>query len=543
MVEDNSVLYLKLSGVLVERVPDDPFQDLFPASGPRLLSLIDLLNAIGEAKDDPKIKGVYIEPQYLRSGYASLQEVRDALIEFKESGKFIYTYGEYISESDYYVASVSDSVFLNPEGSLEFNGLSANVTFWKGLFDKLEIEPEIFRVGEFKSYVEPFQQKKMSEENRLQISELLNSVYGHYIKNVSASRGIQAQDLRAISDKLKVYLPEDAVEYGLVDRLAYEDEAKSLILDEVDESDFDDINFISFRRYAKTLKSAYSKNRIAVIMASGEIVQSGPDEDVISGEKFAREIRKARESSSVKAIVLRVNSPGGSLTGSDMIWREVQLTKGVKPIIASMSNVAASGGYYISMLADTIVAQPNTITGSIGIFGMLFNLEKFLENKLGITHDVVNTGEYSDLITVTRPLNEFERQTIQKGVEKGYETFVRKAAEGRGLTIEEMKKIAGGRVWSGLQAKENGLIDVLGSFGDAIELAAGAAGLGDDYRVRLYPQQRPFIEQLMGRLSDEADARILGFRSAYLAPYIENIESLTRLQGLQARMPGMIEIN
>ncbi len=540
VVEDNSVLILNLDGILSERTVEDPFMEAF-GNGPRQTGLNDLLFAIENARFDSKIRGIYIRPQYLQAGFASLQEVRDALIAFKESGKFIYAYGDYLSEGDYYVASVADSLFLNPEGALEFNGLTIGVTFFKGLFDKLDIEPEIFRVGEFKSYVEPFIRKDMSEENRLQLSELIESVHGTYLENVSKSTLIPLEELVKISDQMLVRSPQDAVNYGLISKVAYEDEMTALLKQELGLSKSDDIRFISAKSYALAATDDYSANKIAVIVANGDIVVSG-DQETVGGEQFAEEIRKARESSSVKAIVLRVNSPGGSLTGSDMIWREVMLTKGVKPIIASMSDVAASGGYYISMACDTIVAQPNTITGSIGIFGIMFNFGNFLENKLGITNDQVSTGEYSDLMTVTRSLNESERAIIQAQVEDGYNTFITKAANGRGLPVEQLKKVAGGRVWTGEQAYERGLVDVLGSFDDAVAIAAEKAGVVADYRVRFYPEQKPFFEEVLDKLSNP-EALIFQSKENPLAPYLKTVESLQQMNGVQALMPGNLQIH
>jgi protease-4 len=536
-VSDNSVMTLKLSGVLQERTIDDPFEEIFSDYAVRAHSLQDILSSIKSAKEDSKIVGIYLNPQFLAGGYASLQEIKDALEDFKTSGKFIYGYGEYLSEGDYYLMSTADSIILNPEGSLEFNGLSINITFWKGMFDKLGIEPQIFRVGEFKSYVEPFQQKQMSEANRLQLTSLLNSIHGNYLENVAENRPVPFTELKEISDQMKIQLPEDAAIMKLIDRLGYKDEVMQMIMDEVGEKDLDDVNFISYKSYEKTISSDYSSNKVAVIVAQGDIVMAGDANTSIIGSKIASEIRKARESSSIKAIVLRVNSPGGSLTASDIIWREVEKTKGVKPIIASMSDVAASGGYYISMLCDTIVAQPNTITGSIGIFGMLFNLDPFLSDKIGITHDVVTTGEYSDIMTVTRDLNDYERSIIQKGVNKGYQTFITKVAEGRGMSVEEVKKVASGRVWSGLQAKENGLVDVLGSFDDAILLAAEKAGIADDFRVSVYPRQQPFMQELLGKLTEEVKVRFEDPSLKMVKPYIQEIEKLNNMQGIQARLP------
>jgi protease-4 len=539
VVKENSVLYLPLAGVMVEQVIENPFEELVGESAAQL-GVMEVVKAINSAKDDDNIKGIYIETKYLQSSYAVLQEVRDALIAFKESGKFIYAYGEYMSESDYYVASVADSIFLNPEGMLEFNGMAANIMFFKGMFDKLEIEPVVFRVGQYKSFVEPYTRKDMSDENREQYSELLNSIYDFYLQNVAASRGLDVAELEKISDGMLVQFPEDAERFGLVNKVLYEDEVKDLMKKKLAIDTKKDVTFIDISDYMKTAKSSsIGKDRIAVIVANGDIVPSASDDEGIGGEQFAQHIRKAREDKNIKAIVLRINSPGGSILGSDLIWREVMLTKGVKPIIASMGGVAASGGYYIAMAADTIVAQPNTITGSIGIFSILFNVENFLDNKLGLTNDVVGTGNHSDFITVTREYTPYEKEFMQNGVNEGYRTFTSKVAEGRNMPIEAVLEIAGGRVWTGLQAKENGLVDVLGDYNDAIEIAAKSAGIAD-YSVKMYPVQKPFFEKLMSDLGGQT--RTFFVKDHILANYEKQLKSLQRLEGIQARMPGELII-
>ncbi len=543
-VRDNSILYLNLSGPVVERVAEDPFQDLFPESGPLPIALLPLIDAIAEAKDDPRIEGIYMEHGFIVAGYASLQEIRDAVLDFKRSGKFVYSYGEYLSEADYYLASAADQLYLNPEGSLEFNGISVGVSFFQGTFEKLGIEPQIFRVGEFKSAVEPFIRKDLSDANRLQINSFISSINNHNIKSLAQESDLSVDELKNISDSMLVRLPEDAETYGLVTRVAYEDEMKDLIREELGVDQDVKLRFINSSNYIEAISMEggdYSSNRIAVIVATGNIVMGEGGEDV-GGEKFAREIRKARENDRIKAIVLRVNSPGGSLTASDIIWREIMLTKGVKPVIASMSDLAASGGYFIAMPCDTIVAQPNTITGSIGIFGMLFNFEEFLEDKLGITNDVVSTGEFSDIFTVSRPLTEYEKSIIQEGVDRGYQTFTTKAAEGRGMTVEELKKVASGRVWTGEQALGNGLVDVLGGFNTAVNIAAKAAGVEDDYRLSYHPPMENFLEQLMKKASGEVDAYYLKQHFGEVAPYVESINKLKSLQGIQARLPFDLNI-
>lgn len=543
-VRDNSVLYLNLSGPVAERLAEDPFQDLFPESGPVPIALLPLIDAIAEAKDDPRIEGIYMEHGFIGAGYASLQEIRDAILDFKRSGKFVYSYGEYLSEADYYLASTADQLYLNPEGSLEFNGISVGVSFFQGTFEKLGVEPQIFRVGEFKSAVEPFIRKDLSDANRLQINSFISSINDYGIRSLAQESELSVDELKNISDSMLVRLPEDAETYGLVTRVAYEDEMKDLIREELGVDEDVKLRFINSSSYIQAVQMEsddYSSNRIAVIVATGNIVMGNGGEE-IGGEKFAREIRKARENDRVKAIVLRVNSPGGSLTASDIIWREIMLTKGVKPIIASMSDLAASGGYFIAMPCDTIVAQPNTITGSIGIFGMLFNFEEFLEDKMGITNDVVSTGEFSDIFTVSKSLTDYEKSIIQEGVERGYKTFTTKAAEGRGMTVAELEKVASGRVWTGEQALGNGLVDVLGGFNTAVNIAAKAAGVEDDYRLSYHPPMENFLEQLMNKASGEVDAYYLKQHFGEVAPYVESINKLKSLQGIQARLPYDLKI-
>lgn len=539
-VKEGSVLSLKMSGILSERSVDDPLAKAF-GNAQSQLSLVNILAAIKGAKNDDRIEGIYINPMFLQAGQSSLLEIRNAVWDFKQSEKFVYAYGEYISESDYMVASTADSLFLNPEGFIEFNGLNASITFFKGLFDKLDIEPEIFRVGDFKSYVEPFIRKSLSDENRLQLSELILSMQTTYLNSISDNTEIPFSELKNISDKMLAKDPIDAEKLGLITREGYEDEIMSVMRMELGLEDTDDINFISAKSYAKSVEREYSSNKIAVIVADGEIV-FGSSEDAVGGDQFAKEIRKARENESVKAIVLRINSPGGSLTASEQIWRELSLTKGVKPLIASMSDVAASGGYYIAAPCDTIIAQPNTVTGSIGIFSIMYNFGDFLNNKLGITNDNVKTGEYSDIYTVTRSLSSAERAIFQNQVENGYKTFINRVSEGRDMTEEKVLESASGRVWTGAQALDRGLIDLLGSYEDAIEIAAEKAGLDGDYRVRYYPKQKDVYEQILESLTD-MDASVLSAEKNMLTPYMETVKSLQRMQGLQARMPGNLEIN
>lgn len=546
-VKENSILHIDLNGrTLVERTNEDDlniggFGGVF--SSPMTAGLVNLKKAIHGAASDENIKGIYLNAGLVFAGQASLLELRNTLIEFKQSGKFILAYDEIYSEGGYYLASVADEIYLNPLGGIDFNGFASETIFMTGFFEKVGIQPEIFRVGDFKSAVEPFFLKEMSAENRLQTQSYLNEINSVALLGVADSRGIALDSLTKINNQMLVRLPEDAVTYGLVSKLAYEDEIDTMLKEKLGLGEDDKLSTIKVTEYNKTVKTKNisSKNRIAVILAEGQIM-SGSMDGVISSEKFAREIEKARKNDDIKAIVLRVNSPGGSVLASEVIWREMMEAKKAKPLIVSMGEVAASGGYYIAAPADTIVAQPNTITGSIGIFGVLFTVEELLNDKLGITTDVVETGELSDFGNPGRDLTAVERNIFQANVESGYETFISKVAEGRNMTTDQVKAVASGRVWTGSQAKERGLVDVLGGLEDAIAIAAEKAGAADDYRVLYYPTPKPWFEVLMSDLENNVSTRLIKSQLGDAYPYFKKTQELKHLQGIQARMPQDIII-
>jgi protease IV len=548
VVEDKSVLHLKLDAEISETQQENPLAGLpVPGGDDRNIGLLQLKNAIAHAKGDDKISGIYIDVSYPSAGFSTIEEIRESILDFRKSGKWVYAYGTVMSEGGYYLASAADKIYLNPEGQVEFNGLVAEVMFFKKMFEKLEIKPEIFRVGEFKSAVEPFLYEKMSPESRLQTEELLASLYGHVIKRVSESRNIPAEKLKDIADNNRVRNAAEALDNGLVDSLMYKDQYLDVIKSRVDAKETDDIDFVTYARYVKSYSSfKSSKNEIAVIIADGTIVPGDADgtKQVVPGETFADEIRKAREDDDIKAIVIRVNSPGGEFRASDMMWREVEMATKLKPVIASMGDVAASGGYYMAMACDTIVAQPHTITGSIGIFSMLFDASDFMENKLGITFDEVRTGKYGETYTVTRPLTEEEKGFIQKDVEDIYETFTTKAARGRDMDVEALKKVASGRVWSGEQAKQRGLVDVLGGYNDAIKIAAEKAGIADDYKVGFYPRpKKTLFTEIMTMFGDDSDATSIKSTLGELYPYYLYARKLQTYRGTQARMPFEMKIH
>jgi protease-4 len=470
-------------------------------------------------------------------------ELRESLEDFKSSGKFIIAYDEAFSEGGYYLASVADEVYMNPIGGVDFNGFASEGIFLKGFFEKVGIKPEVFRVGEFKSAVEPYILDKMSPENRLQTQFFLDDINTNALIDIAESRGIAFDSLKKINNLMLVRKPADAVTYGLMTELLYEDQVHSKLKEKLGLEEDDDISKINATDLASSAKSKNitSSNRIAVIIAEGEIV-SGKADGVISSEKFAAEIRKARKNESIKAIVLRINSPGGSVLASEVIWREVAEAQKAKPVIVSMGEVAASGGYYIAAPADTIVAQPNTITGSIGIFGMMFNVQELLNDKLGITTDVVKTGEFSDFMNAGRPITEVERMIMQSSVEDGYETFISRVAEGRKMTPEAVKEVASGRVWTGNQAKERGLVDVLGGLDTAIEIAAGKIKAGDDYRVVYYPEVKPWFETIMDDFGQSVRVGFLKHELQENYKIYQQVEKLKTYQGIQARMAQEITI-
>ena len=539
----NSVLYMKLNYDIPDRTTDNPFSAINFQTMESLdaTGLNDILRNIERAKTDPNIKGIYMELSSIPTSTATLQEIRDKLIEFKESGKFLVTYGESYSQSAYYLASVADKIFINPEGALDLHGMASQITFYKHLFDKLDIEMQIVRGpnNRFKSAVEPYFLDKMSEANREQMDKLLGTVWGQILLGISQSRNISVEQLNYIADNLDTYFDANkALEYGLVDNLYYKDQ----VLEELKglTGSNKDINAIGNANYAKSFKDKnLSKNEVAVIYASGQIFDGkGNEEQNIYSENLSKTIRKAREDENVKAVVLRVNSPGGSAVASAIIGRELDLTKQVKPVIVSMGNYAASGGYWISAKADYIFADPTTLTGSIGVFGTVPNLQGFLTDKVGLTFDVAKTNENADFGTLSQPLTEFQYGKLQEMVVKTYNDFTGRVAEGRGLTQTYVDSIGQGRVWAGADAIKIGLVDQLGDMEDAIAYAVQKAELGSDYKVTEWPKQKDFFTRMMESMneSDKLDASMKQKMGVYYN-YLQGLDNLQKNTGIQARLP------
>lgn len=546
-VEDNSILHVDLSYAIPERTQSDPLSELgfLGISGKNTLGLNDILSNIRSAKTDNHIKGIYLDSQFMMSGFATLEEVRNALIDFKKTGKFIIAYSEMYTQGAYYLASVADKVYLNPQGYFEFAGFNSQYTFFKGALDKLGVEMQVIKVGTYKSAVEPFILDKMSEPNRMQVTSYLGSLYNNFLKNVSKSRNIPVDSLRNWANNLNIQLPKDALKYKLVDGLKYKDEVLDELKKRTGVEKNDDIESISLSDYTKAEKDdndeKSSRDRIAVIYASGDIVSGKGDDNNIGSETISKAIRKARLDKKVKAIVFRINSGGGSSLASDVMWREVDITRKVKPVIVSMGDYAASGGYYIAAAADSIFAQPNTITGSIGIFGLYPNMQNLLNTKLGITFDNVKTGKYADLGDISRPLSPAERSIVQRQVDLGYQTFLSRVAAGRKKTTAYIDSIGQGRVWTGEQAIRIGLVDRLGSINDAIKSAAKKAKL-KNYKLVSYPEQKNFFDSLTDNADEEVQTRIMKAQLGESFIYWKHLQETIRTRGIQAKLPYTVSI-
>lgn len=539
VIGEGSVLVVKLDRPITELEVEEPLAELLPTADNESIGLVELREAIRNAKIDSKINGIFLNAPQVGAAFSTLDEIRTALEDFKSSGKWVVAYADSYTEGGYYLSSVADKVYMNPTGQVELNGLAIEVNFFKKMFDKLEIKPEVFRVGDFKSAVEPFMRDNMSEENRLQLTEMIEDIYAHMTKELARSRNLPVERVKEIADKMLVRDSKQAVEFGLLDSLYYDDEVKDVLRERLGLGKDKSIPFVKYSDYRKALAvEGSSKNEIAVIVADGEIVPGKTQQSgIVGGATIRDQIRRARTSSRVKAIVIRVNSPGGAFTAADEMWREVYLAAQEKPVIASMGDYAASGGYYLAMACDTIVAQPNTITGSIGVFSVLFNLSDFMGNKLGITSEQVKTGEIGDLVTFTRTLTEQEKDIWQKQTNEVYEIFTSKAAEGRHMSQPDIKKVASGRVWTGSQALERGLVDILGSFDDAVKIAVEKANVADDYKLRYYPEQKSFLERRFGDYQDDVRTSALKKETGEYYYWFRQWERVKQYQGTQARMP------
>lgn len=548
-VTDKTILHLKLDYAIEDRTNYNPFANGFNLDNldPKL-GMHDMIAAIKYAKTDDKVKGIYMEISSAPSGMATVEELRSALADFKSSGKFIYTYSNGMSQKAYYLASVSDEIYMHPTaGGIDLKGLAASLTFFKNTLDKLGLEPVIIRPtgNRFKSAVEPFFLDKASDSNRMQLQRLLNSIWAKMLKDISEGTGLYTSELDSIASVYGAYSSINARQLGMIHDLKYDDEMMEYLHEKSGEEKDKELNLLPVDKYFKKIERKLenkSGNEIAVIYASGSIVGGKGDNNEIGGETFVKALRDARKNEDVKAVVLRVNSPGGDAIASELIWREVYLTEKVKPIVVSMGNYAASGGYYISCAADTIVADETTLTGSIGVFSVLFSMEKLLNDKLGVTTDTVKTHDFADFPNVTRKFNEREKEIFQRQVDDIYTLFLTRVSEGRGLTTAAVDSIAQGRVWTGIDAKEIGLVDVIGSLDSAISIAAKMAKL-EDYKLVSYPEDNdPFSKFFKNFSSESSGAMIRKYTGDDFYKYLEHVRMVKNMKGMQTRMPFTIEI-
>ena len=546
-IEPNSVFKLTLNKPIVEKEEQGIVSKIRRniTGGDAGIGLYDLIEAIQLAKGNNSFKGIYLEVGMFEAGYSSLYELRSALEDFKKSGKFIYAYGEILTEKSYYISSVADQIYMPESGLIELNGLKIEVLYFKNLFEKLSLKTEVFKAGDFKSAVEPYISDKMSDNDRIQSKALMGDLYDDFLTKVSASRGISKDELFAISDSMKVRNSDDALSSKIITTIGYLSDVKKAIALKLGVVKEKDIEWCGYKSLLSSrVKDEEKKQSIAIIYASGEIVQGGKNAKYISPETLIPELRKAAEDDNIKAVVLRINSPGGSALASDIMWKEILELKSKKPVIASMSDVAASGGYYLAMGCTKIVATPNTITGSIGVFGLFVHAEDLLENKLGVNSDREKIGRYADIGSFSRAMSADEKSIIQQEIDHIYKQFLSKAAKGRNMTVDQIAKHASGRVWSGRDALAVGLVDTLGGLQDAIALAARTAKLkADDYNIVQFPDgdQDELLELL-----DDKEASVFENQQKNILqdfyPYVQVLQDMNRVKGIQTRLPYYFSI-
>jgi protease-4 len=555
-IEENSILHLTFSEEVIDRHSENNFKINFGAfQDEGKIGLNNIIKYIKKAKEDENIKGIYLDLTTMKMGSASLEDIRDAIVDFKTSGKWVISYSEAYGTGSYYLASAADEIYIYPEGDMTFLGLRAEIMFLKGMLEKLDIEPQILRGpdNKYKSAVEPLLYDKMSESNREQMDAILGSLWNRMLTDISISRNIPVDSLNSIAEQALIQRPSDAVNYGLATKTMYKDEILNLLLAKVEEEKIKDLNFVSLNKYFNTpeLKKAEdlkkvmaTKDKIAVVYAIGGIGGGEGSDDEIGSERISKAIRDARIDTTVKAIVLRVNSPGGSALASDVIWRETILAKAEKPFIVSMGDVAASGGYYIACAADKIYASPNTITGSIGVFGVIPNMGEFFKNKLGITFDVVKTNNYADMMTVSRKLKDDESAMIEEQIIKIYDDFIAKVAEGRKITPDQVDEIARGRVWTGTDAKRIGLVDEFGGLDAAIAYAAEMAKI-EDFKTVGYPEMKDPFEEMIKELTGETKmwaAKLFFGEDVRWMRHYQQLDMVRNMNGIQMRMPYEIDV-
>lgn len=541
----NSVLMINLDHEITEKTEANPFEglDVPGFASTRSLGLNDIVSRIKAAKTDSNIKGIYLNVSGTGTGFATMKTIREALLDFKTSDKFIIAYSDVMSQKGYYINSVADEVYLHPQGSLDFRGLASSVMFFKEGLDKLGIDMQVLKVGTYKSAVEPFIMNSMSEANKEQVSSYLNSIYNTFLTDISSTKKISQDSLKSIANGYLIREPEDAKKYGFVTDLLYKDQVIAKIKEKIGIDEKKDIPSVSLIDYKNKANAGEAGgDRVAVLYAYGEIVDGEGMEGQIGGDKLSRELRDLRKDDKVKAIVLRVNSPGGSALASESIWREVDLAKKVKPVVVSMGDYAASGGYYISAAADSIFADPATLTGSIGVFGLIPSFQKLFNEKLGIHFEAVKTAKFADMdVDMDRPLSEEEKGIIQGGVNKIYQVFLKRVADGRKIDVAQVDSIGQGRVWTGEQAVKLKLVDRIGTLDQAIAAAAKKANL-ENYRISEYPRAKDPFESIWSTSKDKIKLWLLEDELGDYAKYLSEMKRISQQSGIQARIPYLVEI-
>jgi protease-4 len=546
-IPDKSVLVIKTGTAISDRTHSNPFAMLNPQamSLSQTPGLNDLLKNLRNAADDDNVSGILIETGIMPSGWATADELRNALEEFKKSGKFVYSYSDYILiQESYFISTAADAIWLSPSAMFDFKGLAAQVTFYKDALEKLGVEVQVIRHGKFKGAVEPYILDRLSDENRLQISEYVGSIWEHVVSVISETRGLPAGRVMSLADSLAGYNASLMTSAGLIDGTIYRDQVEDSIRKAAGIGEGEKINYVSMARYSKVpVKhgAGTGRSKVAVLFAEGNIVMGEGDDTSIGGNRYADELRELRLDTTVKAIVFRVNSRGGDAIASDLIWREVDLTSKVKPVIISMGNYAASGGYYIAAAASKIMASPVTVTGSIGVFGLIPDASRLLEKKLGITSDVVKTNAHSDAPSLTRPLTAFEKDVMQSNVERTYGMFTGIVAEGRKMNRTTVDSIAQGHVWSGADAAKIGLVDSFGGLSDAVKEAAAQAGL-TEYRVIEKPGATDLYSKLIKEMMGELRAKAIRSELGEVSQYYFDLKEIISSGGVQAELPYYLEI-
>lgn len=546
IIGSKAVLVLDLSVPFKEQFKEDPFAALVNNGEEESPSLFQVTQLLKYAQRDSAVKGLYILCADNANGFAASEELRKAVVDFKNSGKFVVAHGEVISQKGYYIGSAANELYCNPQGGVDWSGFSTNLFFLKGMLDKLEIQPQIFYAGKFKSATEPLRETKMTDANKLQTGVWLGDLYTHFLQAAAMSRNQDTAVLRSLAVKGLVQTAHDAKRYGLVDDLKYDDQIKASISKKLRQEIKTKINFVSLSDYAQAADYTLDgSEKIALVFANGDIVSGQGDDEMIGSDSYKNILRKIRLDKSIKAVVFRINSGGGSSLASEVIWREISLIRKEKPVVVSMGDMAASGGYYIACNADSVFANANTITGSIGVFSVVPNMQSFFKNKIGVTFDGVKTAPYADMGDVSKPLNDNEKRYFQSAVDSIYATFLARVADGRKLGIAAVDSIAQGRVWTGTSAKKIGLTDRVGGLQDAIDCAARMADIKkSDIKLREYPEKKSFIEELMGGYKKSVSTQLLKEQiDPTVLQVLGELKQVKQMVGVpQARIPFMVNI-